>query len=334
MRNIIILLILALHLVSCKDNAQTQNYHNTEFQKEVNFDHMLQCNDYSYDDGYFLTADYGCIYNPKGNNNFGNIIIYLIPKKKQHILDEQISIETDKINNLSIVEYKKEYKIYLFLIDKKYLNYNKSADPVYYQKTKYMEKAYTFDDKKNKWDLIDSIDIIKENQIDNEQTWRENIISRSIIKKENKEIVSLEKWEGLYLNSDNQQLFSYKDIKDRIGWYELKISPKEIVFNNDTRMESEFPADAPGGFSINYYCDYNIIGTTIRLYEKKENDTSSPKFISEKGQKLVLELTKNGDGDKYYGKSNDILNTENLTNSTRVKSKSPYLFYKFGLDKN
>ncbi|WP_160139946.1 hypothetical protein [Chryseobacterium sp. c4a] len=323
----IIFFLIVLFLFSCKDNAQTNNSQKTTSQKELNFDKLLKCSDYSYDEDYFLTADYGCIYDPKGNNNFGNVIIYLVQKKKQPISDEQISSQTTRVNSLSIAEYKKEFKIYLFLIDKQYLNYAK-ADPSYYEKSKYKEEAYTFDDKQNKWVLIDSINILNQNL--NEQTWRKNIVSKSDTKDENKEVLSLEKWTGIYINSDNQKLSSYQEIKNRIGWYELKITPKEITFSNDTRMESEFPTESPGGYAINYDCDYNISGNTLKLYEKNENDTSPSKNVSGNGQKLVLELTKK-EG-KYYAVSPDIQESENLDNAIRKKGNSPYLFYRFDIN--
>lgn len=325
----IILFIIALFLFSCKDNAQANNLQKITNKKELNFDTLLKCSEYSYDVGHFFTADYGCIYNPQGNNTYGNAIIYLVQKKKHHISDEQISKENSRVNNLTIEEYKKEFKIYLFLIDKQYLNYNKSADPTYYQKSKYEEKAYTFDDKQNKWILIDSINVLNSNENQKEQIWIKNIISKSDLKDEKRETISLENWEGIYINSDNQNISTYKEIKDRIGWYEVKITQNQITYINDSRMESEFPTESPGGYSINYNCDYDISGNTIKLYEKNENYTSPPRKISGNGQKLVLELTKKQD--KYYGNSVDIKAAENLTNSARAKNNPPYLFYKFDL---
>lgn len=324
----IIFFLIGLFLLSCKDNAQTNNSQKTTSQKELNFDKLLKCSDYSYDEDYFLTADYGCIYDPKGNNNFGNVIIYLVQKKKQPISDEQISFQTTRVNNLSIAEYKKEFKIYLFLIDKQYLNYAK-ADPSYYEKSKYKEEAYTFDDKQNKWILIDSINILNENQNLNEQTWRKNIVSKSNTKEENKEVSSLENWEGIYINSDNSELSTYQEIKDRIGWYEAKITKNKITYINDSRMESEFPSEAPGGYSINYDCDYNISGNTLKLYEKNESDTSPSKNVSGNGQKTVLVLTKKDN--RYYGVSPDIQESENLDNAIRKESNSPYLFHRFDI---
>lgn len=322
----ILVLIITLFLFSCKDKAQTNNIHKTTNPKEVNFDNILKCSDYTYDNGYFFTADYGCIYSPTGINNYGNVAIYLVPKKKMNISNNKINQENIRVNKLSINGIKKEFKIYLLLIDKQYLNYAK-ADPSYYQKSKYKEEAYTFDDKQNKWILIDTIKILDKQQEQNEEKWVEDIINRTNENK--KEVSSLEKWEGIYINSDNSELSTYQEIKDRIGWYEVKITKNKITYINDTRMESEFPSEAPGGYSINYDCDYNISGNTLKLYEKNENDTSPSKNVSGNGQKLILKLTKKEN--KYYGESVYIDAAENLTNSAREKSKRPYLFYKFDI---
>lgn len=325
----IILFIITLLLFSCKDNAQTTNSHKTTVLKDLNFDSLLKCSDYTYDEGSFLTADYGCIYNPKAGNDYGNATIYLIPKNKHNITDEQIISENSRVNNLSISQYKKEFNIYIFVIDKQDLNYNKSGDPAYYQKSKYEERAYTYNDTISKWILLDSINVLNESQNQKEQTWRNNIISKSNQKKE-ENISALENWKGIYLNSDDQNITDYKEIKDRIGWYEVKITSNNITYINDSRMESDFPTESPGGFSINYNCDYMISGNTIKLYEKMENDSSPPKNINEDGQKLVLELTKKGD--KYYATSDDIKESENLINSIRGKTDPPYLFYKFDIN--
>jgi hypothetical protein len=325
----IIIFIIALVLFSCKEKVQTNRPEEVKPQKELNFDSILKCSDYSYDNGHFLTADYGCIYNPDDNNNLGNIVIYLVQKQTQTIADEQIIAESERINNLTIAEYKKEFKIYVFLIGKEYLNHNKSADPAYYQKSEFEEKAYTFDEIQKKWILIDSIKILNDSQNLEEQAWRENIISKSDKKARDPDTQSIEEWKGVYLNSDNPEISSQKEIKERIGWFEVKIAQNEITYTNDSRMESEFPTDSPGGYTINYKCDYSISGNTIRLYEKNDDDTSPPKSNSGSGQKLVIALTKKDT--KYYAVSADIKEAESLENSARAKSKSPYLFYRFDL---
>jgi hypothetical protein len=107
----------------------------------------------------------------------GNLIVYLVPKTKTKMEGAQIEQENKRVNGLSIDRYKEIFKIYIFLIDKKDLNYAKSGDPVYYQKPAYAEKLYTYDDKINKWIYIDSIKIHNDSENEKEQSWREKFIS-------------------------------------------------------------------------------------------------------------------------------------------------------------
>ena len=64
----IILFITVVFLFNCKDKAQENHIRKEINQKEVNFDTVLKCSDYSYDENYFVTTDYGCIYKQNGNN--------------------------------------------------------------------------------------------------------------------------------------------------------------------------------------------------------------------------------------------------------------------------
>lgn len=137
----------------------------------------------------------------------------------------------------------------------------------------------------------------------------------------------LDRWVGTFINSDDESLKSYDEIKNRIGWYELIISPQEIIYHNDNRLESEFPTAAPGGYIIDYKCDYIISGDTIKIYKKDDKGLNTPENISKSTQMPVLILFKKND--KYYGISSDIKDSENLVNSARIQNKSPYLFYKF-----
>ena len=77
-----------------------------------------------------MTADYGCIYNPKGTNTYGNLIIYLVPKQQINLKDDEIEIQTKSINNLTINDYKNEFTIFIYLIDARYLNYNPKGEPM------------------------------------------------------------------------------------------------------------------------------------------------------------------------------------------------------------
>lgn len=177
----IFLFTIIFFLFGCKGDAQKKDINRTNktLQQNINFDDVLKSGDYTWNEDYFMTADYGVIYNQK-TNPFGNLIIYLVPKNKFKIKDEQIEEENKRVNKLSIDEYKKKFKIIIFLINKKDLNYAKSGDPIYYQKPAYEEKIYTYDEKSNQWIFIDSIKIRNESENEKEQIWREKYISEQI----------------------------------------------------------------------------------------------------------------------------------------------------------
>ncbi|WP_261511314.1 hypothetical protein [Chryseobacterium paludis] len=138
---------------------------------------------------------------------------------------------------------------------------------------------------------------------------------------------SLNAWHGVYLNTDIEKMESYASIIKRVGWYKLTIKADEITFESDKRMESEFPTESPGGLYINYKCNYKITGDTISLFEKTNNTDKQPKEMNRINISPVLTLYKNGK--KFYGISDDITESENLSNAIRIKVKSPYIFKKF-----
>lgn len=177
----IILFVCFLVFGSCKKKEiENINSNNTikKAPQQINFDLLLHCSEYTFQDNYFLTSDYGCIYNPKDKNSYGNLILYLIPiKTNQNGTD----IEIQKINTFDNKKIKKDFTIYAFLIPASYLIYNPKADPVYYQKEKFKEELYTFDSNLNKWILIDSIQISDVSQNDKEQSWRENFITSKVV---------------------------------------------------------------------------------------------------------------------------------------------------------
>ncbi|WP_412850365.1 hypothetical protein ACL0VS_11965 [Chryseobacterium sp. PMSZPI] len=134
-------------------------------------------------------------------------------------------------------------------------------------------------------------------------------------------------WYGTYLNTDSEKLNSYESIMEKIGWYKLSIKSDEIIFENDRRMETDFPTEAPGGIYINYICDYKITGDTIKLFKKNNVTNKNPLEINTSNNKPILILYKKDN--TFYGISDDIKESEELDNSIRVKEKSPYIFKKF-----
>ena len=298
----ITLLIFAISLCNCKEKAQDYNIKNEINKKELNFDIVLKCSEYSYNDDYFVTADYGCIYKQNGNN-YGNIIVYLLPKNQLKISDEQIENENIRVNKLSIDEYKKEFKIIVFLIDSKYLNYNKTGDPIYYQNSKYEEQAYLYDDMSNKWVLLDSNSIKNEIDNQNEQIWREKIISTQSIKKIQKDVSNIDDIENLIqtnelknfsltkkqscdLNKDNLEDFIlvFKNNAEFESSNEkTKIAPVIVLINDGNGSFTKFENDTiyPNNFN-DFYKNLVVKDSyfTIELFNEDPNNYNSNKFIT------------------------------------------------------
>lgn len=299
----IILCIIVVFCFSCKDNAQKNTVAKEAVQKVQNFDNMLKCGDYSYDENYFVTADYGCVYKQKGNN-YGNIVIYLVPKNKLNITDEQIENENNRVNGLSSIdEYKKEFKIVLFLIDSKYLNYVKSGEPAYYQKSEYEEKAYRYDDKQSKWTMIDSIKVLNDSQNKNEQSWRKKIVSQQSENKQNSENpkqndvsevikdkesknFSLEKKQVCDLNNDNLKDFIlvFKNNKEfDSDDMTTKSAPIIVLLNKSDGSYTQFENDEIYPNNFNDYFKSLVIKDsffTVELSNEDPNNYNVDKYIT------------------------------------------------------
>jgi len=136
--------IIFFTTTSCKKNNKTKksNTNTTHNLKEnikpYNFDLILKCGYYSYNDNFFVTADHGCIYKQDEKNNFGNIVIYLIAKEIKSVPLNKIEGYEQYVNNLEINQLKKEFDIYIYLISKEYLIKTPEG---YYQK-KDMLRSY------------------------------------------------------------------------------------------------------------------------------------------------------------------------------------------------
>ncbi|RFZ89974.1 hypothetical protein D0C36_23745 [Mucilaginibacter conchicola] len=213
-------------------NQQTDAIADT---KALNFDNVLKCHAYSYNDGYFMTADYGCIYNPNGGNTLGNAVVYLVPQKDLNVTDDQIAAENKKVNALNADQYKKDYNIYIFLIDKKYLNYSKDGDPVYYQKDKFTEVVYTYDNASGNWNAADSVSVNGDPK--QEQTWRDNFLSNVTSKPKQQATTATtattggttvaDKWFGTYEFNIDEDHPDWRDMQK----ISLTISKDSVVYH-------------------------------------------------------------------------------------------------------
>lgn len=141
---------------------------------------------------------------------------------------------------------------------------------------------------------------------------------------------TLKDWEGVYLNSDNKSLKTYQSILNKVGWFKLKITAHEIIFSADTRMRDNYPQSDPGGVYINNSCNYYISNDTIEIYKKKYDDPNSTP-VNIRGNKKDLLITLYQKDKVFYGTSDVIEDSEHYDNSARIKSRTPYQFYKFSL---
>lgn len=255
------LLFLFAFLSSCKENKIEENKEDNNAQSKINFDDFLKCSEYSPDENYFLTADYGCLYDPKGNNQKGNIAIYLIPKDNfKDSIDDNYNV-----NKLGIDEIKNNFKILLFLIESNYLNYNEKADPNYYQKDEYEEICYTFDDDKKEWLKLSSFHKQKNDSEDKNIQWKNDLVNKTLsktTKEQNKATKGPENWTGKYeavieldraegsfnlnytfLYSDSDKIQLLTDINGEKNEYNLKIKKADdnsIVFITLNEDEEEY----------------------------------------------------------------------------------------------
>lgn len=296
----IILCITISFFTNCTEKAPEKNIQKESILKEQNFDNIIKCSDYTYDEGYFVTADYGCIYKQNGNN-YGNITLYLIPKRRLNLKDEQVESENNRVNGLSIARLKKEFKIVLFLIDYKYLNYNKSGDPMYYQNKDYQQKAYVYDDEQDKWILIDSINISNKNS--KEQTWLKNILYQQLhdnVKNENHnkidvlKIIQIKETENFSLIKKQICDLNKDGLEDYVLIFKnneefnssndkTKKSPVIVLINkgDDLYIHYENNNIYPNNFNDLYK---NLIVKdsyfTIELFNEDPNNYSSEKYIT------------------------------------------------------
>ena len=329
----LLLLAIVLTLYSCKDNVQSKKEQTVFNQKQqnINFDKILKCSDYSYDGNYFITADYGCIYNPKGENVYGNICIYLFPKHNLEINDDEINIENNKINQLDIENYKRDYNIFIYLIPKEFLNYNINGDPIYYQNENYTEELYTFNSSTNKWVLLESLKVDKTSENRFEQNWRDNFIEKQSQKRqENAKITnvsnlikslqskdfSLIKQQTCDLNEDGNQdeilIFgNNKEYKPEDN--STKSAPVIVLINDGENSYTQFQNKNIYPNDFNDLFQNLVIKNsyfTIELSNESPDEYTSNKYVTFKYQKnnknIVLhkysEITNWSDG-----KTNNII---------------------------
>ncbi len=273
-KSIICLAFFLTLFLSCKE------YHNKLQKKdiinpkeEISFDNLIKCNNYAPDKNgqYFLTPDYGCIYDGGKKNQYGNLNFYLIPKKGIDTSTIKLDKEVDRINSISVNQIKSEFKILAFLIEKKHLNYTKNGDPIYYQKENYTEKYFIYNANLKKWYLKDSITIQENDEMEKELNWKKDITNKYLIKTDqpkNKVSSISEKWYGKYEVTLNNE-------KDKDWREEINISIQ--ILNNNITFHA-------GGYQIdqNYFLQANEVNSNLLKLNYYKSADGSESAVLEK----------------------------------------------------
>lgn len=330
--------ILTIFLINCKQDAKKddfiENIH-TDFVSQdtiaipdfINYPIDSIDGIVDFGDGVFRNYDYSrkqgevlfIIVSKIGKTKWKNYI-----EKKYKNLDylKTSNHITDSLSKLSLKELSKEFNLWVFFTPKKYLKYTPNLDTQYTPQIPREIFLYQYDPKKDLWNVYSSYKV--EGGNDHENKWLNEKIEE-ISNKLNKN--SINDWFGTYLNSDNNNLSSYQDIKNRIGWYEIIIKSDIIVFKNDHSILNELPKYEQQFINtFDFNCNYQIKEDTLILYAKELEEQFTKPVNEEKGT-LLLKLYKKNN--LFYGISNVIDSAENSEYNTREKSKPPYLFKKF-----
>lgn len=236
----LILFVGALILFSCKkepiiltENVTSATNHKKSYT-DYDFSPLLHCNEYAWNEEYFFTPDYGCLYSPKSDNEFGNIIFYLIPKSNNQ------NFEALNVNSLTEKNIKNQFNIIVTLIEPQYLNYNPNADPIYYKKEDYWQKIFKYGEKDNKWILIDSLSGRNSKKVQNiidslvipkkyqEETFKVQKTSEGYqldVSANNLEIIKIIDCDSIVLNKQDKSYMIDLFYKDRYGneWKKVKV---------------------------------------------------------------------------------------------------------------
>lgn len=248
--------IILIIFISCKDlNTKKSQSSSQEDTKAYNFDSILKCGYFSYNDNFFVTADSGCIYKQYDNNDLGNVSIYLIPKVTNNIRFKEMEDYEENVNSMNIANLKKEFRIYIYIIPKEYLVQTPEG---YYQKKEYIKYLYTFNDESREWDILKSKNIndIKEEQEDIKEI---SLFIDKEIQKNNKNSLlnsNINNWKGIYV-------FSLKDLEHMGEKHSIEYS---FIIDNNSKIISKLDNDP------NLKMDCNILNITKdTLFIQDEN---------------------------------------------------------------
>lgn len=121
------------------------------------------CNTFSKGEGYFNLPDYGCMYSPSAKYNLGLAEVYIIEKKPQSMNSLSEDAQIQKVNALKTDQIKNNFDVYIYIVDKKYLQFFPKGDSPYEAKYPYVQALYNYDNHLNKWVLINQVTVTAQN---------------------------------------------------------------------------------------------------------------------------------------------------------------------------
>lgn len=188
-------------LFSCKNVSKNSELSNNNIVADAksqpqSYD-RLERSKYSKEDFDFILKDReDSNWHPKGllvlkitylpnYNDIGNVLFYFFSKsgtlKWQKKMDSSSEEETDKelerIKNLALEEFKKEFEIYTFVIDKKYIQDTPEGP---YQKDVFVKELYHHNTNTDIWVKIDSFEVKTEEDFIKEREWSKDILSKIV----------------------------------------------------------------------------------------------------------------------------------------------------------
>lgn len=182
MRNCFVL--IAITLASCgnsvinsqdkiKDSLKKNAIHNNaenalDIETSKRLDLFFSCDEFAYFVDCFRIPYNGCTFG--GNDTATNLgwadVVLFINKNDrkyyENLSAEEMDKELVKINKMSSDKLKTKFRPFIFLIEKKYLEFHKDLEIQYYPKFPCVKKMFEFDSHSKQWLLIDSFNVLKE----------------------------------------------------------------------------------------------------------------------------------------------------------------------------
>nr|WP_294784910.1 hypothetical protein [uncultured Flavobacterium sp.] len=284
-----ILILCSIQITSCQRQKNKVSKSNKKKEKVLNNIDFLN---YPVDDLEGITGEgnVGVYRNFDFDYRNGEALFILIPKigaekwslmtrnkysGKEYEIDDKISKDLSK---RSFKDLSKDFNIWVFYTDKKYLEKTPNMDSPYSAKIPRRIDVYFLNDKLNKWSIVNSFSLENKNDEVKENRWREDFIgkivakSNSLTTKESKESTKiLLKWQGVYQREFSEK---FSDGTYSLWTYYFIINGDKIILKSDN-----YPGES----------EYKVIEQNNQL-DLFESDSTRPNFkIKEEDGKFYIQ---------------------------------------------